>query len=157
MKRHSPYLILSILLLIADQVAKRLIVRSIPLYESRSVIKGFFDLTHIQNRGAIFGFFNQSDSGIIRFGLLAASLIALVFILVYFFHTSPTEKMLKLSLTLILAGAAGNMADRIIKGYVVDFLDFFAGGWHFPAFNVADSCITCGAALLIFVFFFRKG
>lgn len=157
MKRHSPYLILSLLLFLADQVTKLLIVRSIPLYESRPVIKGFFDLTHIQNRGAIFGFFNHSNSGMIRFGLLAASLIALVFILVYFFRTSPSEKMLKLSLTLILAGATGNMADRVVKGYVVDFLDFFSGGWHFPSFNVADSCITCGAALLIFVFFFRKG
>ncbi|MBU1338872.1 MAG: signal peptidase II [Acidobacteria bacterium] len=157
MKRHSPSLILALLLLVADQLTKLLIVRSIPLYESSCVIPGFFDLTHIRNRGAIFGFLNQSDSELIRFGLLAASLFALVFILVYFFRTPPTEKSLKLALTLILAGATGNMADRIIKGYVVDFLDFYAGGWHFPSFNVADSCITCGAALLLFVFFFRKG
>jgi signal peptidase II len=157
MKRHSPYLILALLLVMADQLTKYFIVRSIPIYESSRVIPGFFDLTHIRNRGAIFGFFNHSDSGFIRFGLLAASLVALVFILFYFFRTSPSEKLMKLSLTLILAGAMGNMADRILKGYVVDFLDFYAGGWHFPSFNMADSCITCGAALLLFVFFFRKG
>ncbi|MCJ7682031.1 MAG: signal peptidase II [Candidatus Aminicenantes bacterium] len=157
MKRHSPNLILALLLVMTDQLTKYFIVRSIPIYESSRVIPGFFDLTHIRNRGAIFGFFNHSDSGLIRFGLLAASLFALVFILIYFFRTSPSEKLLKLSLTLILAGATGNMTDRILKGYVVDFLDFYAGGWHFPSFNMADSCITCGAALLLFVFFFRKG
>jgi signal peptidase II len=74
----------------------------------------------------------------------------------YFLKASPEEKWLKISLSLIIAGALGNFIDRIFKGYVIDFLDVSVRGWHWPSFNVADSCISIGAVLLIYIFLFKR-
>jgi signal peptidase II len=142
---------------ILDQLTKVIIARNIPLYSNIRIIPGFFNLTHIRNRGAIFGFFSQSGSQAIHLFLLAASLVALVLIIYYFLKVLPDKKMIKISLSLILAGALGNLFDRCIQGYVVDFLDFYVKNWHWPVFNVADSCISIGAILLVIIFFFKKG
>jgi len=88
--------------------------------------------------------------------LTFASLIALGLVVYYFFKTPPDEKFLKISLSLILAGALGNFVDRVFKGYVIDFLDVSIKGWHWPSFNMADSCISTGAVLLIFIFLFKR-
>lgn len=144
-------------MLILDQLAKVIIARNIPLYSNIHIIPGFFNLTHIRNRGAIFGFFSQSGSRAIHLLLLAASLAALVLIIYYFLKVSPDKKMIKISLSLILAGALGNLFNRCIQGYVVDFLDFYIKNWHWPVFNVADSCISIGAFLLVIIFFFKRG
>ena len=121
-----------------------------------TVLPGFANLTHVQNRGAIFGFLSQSNSPLMRVILFSASLIALVLIVYYFLKASPQDKALKVALSLILAGALGNQIDRIIRGYVIDFLDLYIKNWHWPTFNVADSCISIGAVFLILVFFFKK-
>lgn len=157
MKKSWPYLLFVVSMLILDQLTKIIIARNIPLYSHIRIIPGFFDLTHIRNRGAIFGFFSQSGSRAIHLFLLAASLVALVLIIYYFLKISPDKKLIKISLSLILAGALGNLFDRCIQGYVVDFLDFYVRNWHWPTFNVADSCISIGAFLLVIIFFFKRG
>jgi signal peptidase II len=157
------YFFLILLILLADQSTKIIISNTIASPTNNKiegsekkvdkivVIPGFFDLIHIHNRGAIFGFFSQSEKPSVYIVLTVASLLALVLVVYYFFKTPSSEKAMKISLSLILGGALGNLIDRVIRGYVIDFADFYVGRLHWPAFNVADSCITIGALLLIFV------
>lgn len=156
MKRQTPYFLLILLLFITDQIVKALIARYIVLNSSKEIISGFFHLVHIRNRGAIFGFFSHSGSRFVFLLLTLASLAALCLVVYYFFHASPKDRLFKVSLSLIMAGALGNFVDRIFKGYVIDFLDVSVKGWHWPSFNVADSCISIGAVLLIFIFLFKR-
>ncbi len=144
-------------LLFVDQLTKTIVSTAFDLYESRVVISGFFNLTYIKNRGAIFGFFSSHQSFYIYALLTLASLAALGLVVYYFYKTPSSERFLKISLSLILAGALGNLTDRLFRGSVVDFLDFYVKDWHWPFFNVADACITMGAFLLLYFFFFKKG
>ncbi len=157
MIRKSCYFLVVIVLVGLDQLTKALIVRSIALQGSRSVIPGFFNLTHVRNRGAIFGFFSHSDSRILYIFLTLVSVAALGLVIYYFFKTPVSERLMKISLSLILAGALGNLIDRLFRGHVIDFLDFYVKDWHWPSFNVADSCITVGAFLLIYILIFKRG
>ena len=139
-----------------DQLTKAAVVRSVDLYETVRVVPGFFNITRIHNNGAIFGAFSgPSGRGVIPW-LTAASLAALALVVYYFIKTPAADGRIKLALSLILAGALGNLIDRVGRGYVVDFLDFYVGRWHWPFFNAADSCITIGALLLILFFVIRK-
>lgn len=156
MKKRAIFFILIASLLVVDQVSKILIAKNIPLNSSREVIPHFFHLVHIRNKGAIFGFFSQTGNSWVFIFLTLASFAALGLVVFYFFKTPPKEKFLTLALSLILAGALGNLIDRILRGSVIDFLDFSAKGWHWPSFNVADSCITVGALLLVFIFLFKR-
>jgi signal peptidase II len=156
MRKNLPHLAFVLFLLFLDQVTKGIIAREIPLYGSRKVISGFFNLTHIRNKGAIFGFFSHPGSRLIFLALVAASLIALALVLYYFVKTPAAERGMKLALSLILAGALGNQIDRVARGYVIDFLDLYVGTRHWPFFNVADSCITIGAVLLLIMLLKRK-
>ncbi len=156
MKKTPSYFLLIAVLIVLDQASKWLIARCVPPYSSMKIIPGFFNITHIRNRGAIFGAFSHPDRPLV-FGLLtAASFMALVLVAFYFYKTPASERGLKLALSLILAGALGNLVDRIFRGYVIDFLDFYIKTRHWPFFNVADSCITIGAVLLLFFFLIRK-
>jgi len=157
MKKNAFYLLFIFFFLLLDQISKILIALNLNLYESKSVIPGFFNLTHVRNKGAIFGFFSHLDSFWIYALLTVASLAAFVLVAYYFVKTPSSDTFLKLSLSLILAGALGNLTDRIFRGSVIDFLDFYVKDWHWPVYNVADSCVTIGAVLLIYIFFFRKG
>jgi signal peptidase II len=156
MKKYAPYALLMVGLVVLDQVTKNLIARAVELYESVPVIPGFFNITRIHNRGAIFGTFSQTNNRIVFVLLTAASLTALALVVYYFFKTPASDKLMKVSLTLILAGALGNQFDRLIRGHVIDFLDFYVGRAHWPFFNVADSCITIGALLMLVTLFRRK-
>jgi len=151
MKWKFIYLFIILSVLVVDQSTKIIISQTIRPYTNISVIPGFFNLTHIHNRGAIFGFFSRSGGPFVSILLTVASLAALSFVIYYFIKTPPTEKMMKISLSLILGGALGNLVDRVFKGYVIDFADFYMRQWHWPAFNVADASITIGALCLIFV------
>ncbi len=157
MSGRSIYLMFITGLLVLDQITKAAISRSINPYGVRTVIPDFFDLVHVRNKGAIFGFFSNADSSFIFVLLTVFSLAALGLVVYYFIKTPVSEKLMNVSLSLILAGALGNQVDRILRGYVIDFLDFNFWGWHWPSFNVADSCISTGAVLLIFIFFFKRG
>ena len=156
MNRRLIYPIVIIALLCVDQLTKALIARNIMIQSSKSIIRGFFNLTHIRNRGAIFGFFSQYDSRPLFIFLTLVSLVALGLVIYYFFKTPSSERFMKISLSIILAGALGNLIDRVFRGYVIDFLDFYIKNWHWPSFNIADASITTGAFLLIFILLFKR-
>ena len=156
MKKRVFYFLLIVAFFISDQITKALIARNIALNSSIEVVPNFFHLVHIRNKGAIFGFFSQSGNILVFVLLTLASLAALGLVIYYFFKTPPNEKILKISLSMILAGALGNLIDRVFRGSVIDFLDFSVKGWHWPSFNLADSCISIGALLLVFVFLFKR-
>ena len=157
MNRRLIYPIIILALLSVDQLTKALVARSILFQSSKSIIPGFFNLTHIRNRGVIFGFFSHSESRILFIFLTLVSLVALGLVIYYFFKTPSSQRFMKISLSVILAGALGNLIDRVFRGYVIDFLDFHIKNWHWPSFNVADACITIGAFLLIFILVFKRG
>lgn len=157
MNRRLIYPIIILALLSVDQLTKALVARSILFQSSKSIIPGFFNLTHIRNRGAIFGFFSHSESRILFIFLTLVSLVALGLVIYYFFKTPSSQRFMKISLSVILAGALGNLIDRVFRGYVIDFLDFHIKTWHWPSFNVADASITVGAFLLIFILVFKRG
>lgn len=156
MKRNTPYFLFILVLMAADQAAKIVISRTVELTKSHPVIPGFFNITRIHNRGAIFGAFNLSNNRAVFIALTAASLLALGLVVFFFFKTPPSDRLMKISLSLITAGALGNLLDRLIRGYVIDFLDVYVRNSHWPFFNVADSCISIGAVLMLFIFFRRK-
>ena len=156
MNKNGPYLLLILGLVALDQATKNLIARTVDLYESVPVIPGFFNITRIHNRGAIFGTFSQTNNRYVFLLLTAASLAALAMVVYYFIKTPASDKLMKVSLTLIMAGALGNQFDRLVRGHVIDFLDFYVGKAHWPFFNVADSCITVGALLMLVILFRRK-
>lgn len=156
MKRYKPYAILIAVLVALDQASKAWIEAKVGLYGSVRVIPGFFSLSHVRNTGGIFGIFNGTPSLWIRLSLLGLSLTALVLVLVYFFKAGEGHGLLKYSLALVVAGALGNQIDRIARGYVVDFLEMHVRRFYWPTFNVADSCVTIGAILLVYVFFVRR-
>ncbi len=146
-RKPWPYLLLALLVIVADQVTKVAVLERFELGERLSVIPGFFDLTLLFNRGAAFSFLAGHD-GWQRWFFVVIALAASGFILHLLMHHGH-QRMFSVALGLILGGAVGNVIDRLIHGQVVDFLLFHQGNWYFPAFNVADSAITVGAVLLI--------
>ncbi|MFW6160054.1 MAG: signal peptidase II, partial [Acidobacteriota bacterium] len=118
MRKDINYYLLIIILFGIDQLTKILIKTKIPIYSKIEVIPGFFNLSHIHNRGAIFGFFSQVDNSAVQILLALGSFIALGFVIYYFLHTPASSTWMKTSLSLILAGALGNLFDRIWRGYV---------------------------------------
>jgi signal peptidase II len=156
MKKNAPYYLLMLTLLAVDQATKLLIARTVELYQSITVIPGFFNITRIHNKGAIFGTFSQTNNTLVFVLLTAASLAALALVVYYFFKTPAADKLMKVSLTLIMAGALGNLFDRLVRGHVIDFLDFHIRDAHWPFFNAADSCISIGACLMLVILFRRK-
>ncbi len=156
MRKNTAYLALIAALVAVDQLTKAIVARSVDLYGSITVIPGFFNITRIHNRGAIFGAFSGIGGRGVTLVLTAASLLALALVVYYFVKTAASDRKVKAALSLILAGALGNLVDRVVRGYVIDFLDFYVGRWHWPFFNVADSCITIGALFLILFFVIRK-
>jgi len=149
-RRLRPELWLALGLIIADQVSKAAVRAYIPLYDTIEVIPGLLNLTHALNTGAAFGFLDRLEFAYkaVVVGVLATSALAAI---VFYAMTLGSETRLsRLALTLVVAGAVGNLIDRVVAGAVVDFVDVYVGTWHFWAFNVADTCISCGAVLLIF-------
>ena len=156
MKRHAPYLVLIACLIAADQISKAVVAKTVPFYGSVSVIPGFFAVSHIHNAGAIFGMFNGSGSKLVAILLTAATLTAMGMVIVYFFKTPTSQKAMRFALALILAGALGNFIDRIFRGHVIDFLEIHVKKFYWPTFNIADSCISIGAVLLVFILVTRR-
>jgi signal peptidase II len=149
-------LMVSGILIVLDQISKMVILRSMPLYETIPVIPGFFNITHIHNPGGAFGFMACQGPEVRSLLFLAMSTLAAVVIVFFYLRTPTRYSWLSTALLLIFGGAVGNMIDRVRFGEVVDFLDFYAGGYHWPAFNVADSGITVGMAILVYHLLFDK-
>jgi len=140
-------LIVSIILV--DQLTKGAIQSKFQLGESITIIDGLFNFTYVQNPGAAFGFMAKASAPVRKILFLLLPVIACFWLLWLIWVTRKTNYLLCVAYSLILAGAVGNLIDRFSMGYVVDFLDFYWGMSHFPAFNVADSSITIAAFLLI--------
>jgi signal peptidase II len=141
-----PWLGLALVLLIADQFTKGLILEAYRLGDG-TYITSFFNIVRVHNLGAAFSFL-ASESGWQRWFFTGIGVAASVFI-IWMLRRYAGQKLFSFALACILGGALGNVIDRVLYGYVVDFLDFHYGNWHFPAFNIADSAITVGAACLI--------
>jgi signal peptidase II len=141
-----PWLGLALILVIADQFTKVLILGYYRLGDS-TYVTSFFNIVRAHNTGAAFSFL-AGASGWQRWFFTAIGIAATVFI-VWMLRSHAGQKLFCFSLACILGGAVGNVVDRLLHGYVVDFLQFHWGGWYFPAFNVADSAITAGAIGLI--------
>jgi signal peptidase II len=144
--RLAPWLGLSALIVITDQATKALIERLFDFGDVRPVT-GFFNLVLTYNKGAAFSFLAGASGWQHQF-LTGVGVAASLFI-VYLLARHGSQRLFALALALILGGAIGNVIDRLLHGHVIDFLDFHWRGWHWPAFNVADSAIVCGAGLLI--------
>ena len=141
-----PWLGLALIFLIADQFTKILILGYYQLGDS-TVITSFFNIVRVHNTGAAFSFLADA-SGWQRWFFTAIGVVA-VGVILWMLKAHPGQKLFSFALACILGGAVGNVIDRVRYGYVVDFLDFYWGTWHFPAFNIADSAISVGAACLI--------
>jgi signal peptidase II len=136
-----------------DQLTKYLVSRFISLYQIITVIPGFFNLTRVHNRGAIFGFLGNTSNPLALIFLNLGALFAFAIVAYYFIKTPPEMVLARISFALIISGALGNIIDRVFRSYVIDFLDFYLNKFHWPFFNLADSCITVGAILLIYNLF----
>jgi signal peptidase II len=148
------FLWISTLIFIFDQWSKQAIVSSMSLYESIQ-LTGFFNLTYLHNYGAAFSFLYDAGGWQVYF-LSAVALSVSALILWWLRQTTKEQLLLPVAFAFILGGALGNVFDRLLHGYVIDFLDFYYGTYHWPAFNVADSAIFIGAALLIIDMFKNK-
>jgi len=144
---QRPEVWLVVLLVVFDQVTKWLVVQRIALHETVKVIPGLLNLTHVRNTGAAFGMLNGSDFAYKPVVVAALAIVALFGILWYAQKFAGDAWPARYGFVLIVAGAVGNLIDRVTLGYVVDFVDFYLGSWHFWAFNVADAAITIGAML----------
>jgi signal peptidase II len=133
-----------------DQLTKFLVRATIPLYSKRTVIPQLLDFTHVQNSGAAFGVLNAADFPYKSTVMIGIAALALVAISLYARQLGSHEKLSRYGLALILGGAFGNLIDRAVSKYVIDFVDVYWGDAHFWAFNVADAAITIGAILVLF-------
>ena len=144
----THWLWLSLVVLVLDQLSKYTIVDNFYLYERVSVIPSFFSLTLAYNTGAAFSFLSN-QGGWQRWFLSSVAAIVSIFLVSWLRRMEKGEGWQACSMALILGGALGNLYDRVVHGYVVDFLLVYYKNWHFPSFNLADVTITVGAAMLI--------
>ncbi|MEW5983988.1 MAG: signal peptidase II [Acidobacteriota bacterium] len=136
-------------IIVADQVTKALVRARIPLYDTVEIVPGWLNLTHIENTGAAFGLLGGAELPYKAAVLSIVAVIALLGFAVYSTLASPHDRQARAGFALIIAGAAGNLFDRIRFGAVTDFVDVVLWGWHFWVFNVADSAITVGVIAVI--------
>jgi len=146
--RIVPFVIIA-LIVGADQLTKFLVTAHFALYESIVIVPDFFNLTFITNRGAAFGFLNGDYGTWRHIFFIIVALAALVFLIIVYRQFKDESKLFGISICLIAGGAIGNLIDRVCLGEVIDFLDFYVKGYHWPAFNVADSAIFVGVTLFM--------
>jgi signal peptidase II len=150
MQRYAQLLIIASVFAL-DQVTKFLVVRHVP-YLGEIRMTSFFSIVHGRNYGGVFGFLSQHEAA--KYIFLILPLVIVVFLVYYvFFYRIAYSR--RIALTFVLAGAIGNVYDRVIQGYVTDFLDFYYGTHHWPAFNVADMAINFGICLWLCMELFR--
>jgi len=149
MKKYIFVLGVAAVVLLLDQATKWYIRQTVSLYESIAVLEGIFSITHVRNSGGAFGFLNGTRSALRLPFFVVVSMVAVGVLLVFVRRVEPGQRGLLLALGGILGGALGNLVDRMMAGEVTDFLDFHWRGYYWPAFNVADSCITTGVLILL--------
>ena len=138
-----------LLVLGLDQFTKELVRRTLDLHASTTVIPGFLDFTHVRNTGAAFGILDGADLPYKTVLIAVIASAGLIGVAIYSASLASHQLAARIGLALIVGGAAGNLIDRIWAGYVVDFVDVYWRDYHFWAFNVADSAITIGVAIMI--------
>ena len=151
-KKNISIITTFFLIIFFDQLTKILVIKNFQLYESLSILP-FFNLTFIVNYGFAFGFLNNPSLNQIIVILVIFSIIA------YFLYLliKTQDQFFRFSLILVLSGAVGNFIDRVLHGFVVDFIDIYLGSYHWPAFNLADSSISLGFILIMFnILFLNK-
>lgn len=151
-KKNISLIIIFFSIILFDQLTKILVVKNFQLYESMSIFP-LFNLTFVVNYGFAFGFLNNSS-------LNQIIVICVIFLIIaYFLYLlfKTQDQFFRFSLILVLSGAVGNFIDRVIHGFVIDFIDIYLGSYHWPAFNIADSSITLGFILIMFnILFLNK-
>src|SRR5262245_46263984 len=140
---------LPLLIVAIDQFTKAMVRATLPLHDSRTIIPGLVDFTHVRNTGAAFGILNTADFPFKTAVIAVIATAALIGVGMYAASLAHHQLIARLGLALIIGGAAGNLLDRVTVGSVVDFVDVYWRGVHFWAFNVADSAITVGVAIMI--------
>ncbi len=150
-RKLAILLVILVLGLALDQGSKMLVQQLLPLGTQVTVVKGFFNLVHVHNRGAAFGLLGQLPAGFTRILFITLSGLVAVVVGYLWWRLPQGSWRAAAAYSLILAGALGNLLDRLRLGEVVDFLDFYWGRYHWPAFNVADSLVCLGAGWLAWV------
>src|SRR5215813_8357484 len=148
LRGRLPYVLLVFATLALDRWTKLLIQKRFELNESIPVVDGFFNITYVRNTGVAFGIFSSISSPAKSVLLSVFTAFAAAVVITYSVRSPARNRLLQVALSLILGGALGNLYDRLTYGYVVDFLEFYAGSYHWPSFNVADSAISIGVGLL---------
>ena len=141
------FMVVAVAVLGLDQISKQWVLNNVPLYRQIPVIPSFFNITHLNNTGAAFGFMAGHENWRHLF-FQTISFVALGGLFYLFITAKDQTRWLFWGCSLVFGGASGNLVDRIRFGHVVDFLDFYLGAYHWPAFNVADSAITIGGFML---------
>ncbi|MFQ5668681.1 MAG: signal peptidase II [Candidatus Binatia bacterium] len=149
MKKYAIVLSIAAVVVFLDQATKWYIRATLSLYESVPVIDSLFHITYVRNSGGAFGIFAGANQALRLPFFLLVSLVAVGVLLLFVRRVRAGQGVLLLALGAILGGALGNLIDRMVSGEVTDFLDFHWHGYHWPAFNVADSCITTGMVVLL--------
>ncbi len=149
LRGRMPELWLSAVIVVLDQLTKALIRSKLALHDSINVVPGMLDITHVRNTGAAFGMLNDMQFRYKAGVMVLIAIAALVAVGIYATTLPRGQRIARLGLALILGGAVGNLIDRAMAGYVIDFVDVYWRGIHFWAFNVADSAITVGVVLML--------
>jgi signal peptidase II len=155
-RARTAHFLFAVIVVLADRWTKHLAATRIALYAHIQVIPGFFRLTHTENTGAAFSLFADSPAHWRNAALIAFSIVAMVIVAVLLWKQTRALTTAGIALSLILGGAAGNLWDRVLSGRVVDFLLFYIKQYQWPVFNLADSSIVVGAALLVIEILFHK-
>lgn len=154
MSTRSQIIIAVVLgIVLLDQATKILVAQTIALYDRIPVVPSFFDLTHLRNPGAAFSLFAQAPEWFRQPFFFLVTGVAIVALSLFLHHAKEEGLLLTVAVSGVLAGAIGNLIDRLMYGEVIDFLLFYWGTYHWPAFNVADSCITLGVIGLLWTSF----
>ena len=146
---RSAYLWIAGVIVALDQVTKALVDDFMTLHESHTIVEGLVRLTYVQNRGAAFGILSEAGLPYQSLMFSVVSLLALLAIALYAWRMPVQSRLPQTALAMVMGGAVGNLLDRARLGYVIDYVDMYWGPHHWPAFNVADSAITVGVALLV--------
>jgi len=146
--KRLHYIFISAVIIVLDAVTKWMVSANITLHDAITVVPNLFSIVHVRNTGAAFGIGANAESQVVPLLLNSGAILVFLIVVAYALRTPLTDRTLQIGLHLILGGAIGNLVDRFRFGYVVDFLDLYVRDHHWPAFNVADSAICIGIALL---------
>jgi signal peptidase II len=146
----NKYYLITLLILVADHIAKWIVRAKLYPREALEIVPGYLRLSYLHNSGVAFGLFDEVESVWKPYILAGMAIVAVTAIVIYGLHVSQSRKLLQLALATTLGGILGNFVDRILRGYVIDFIEFHIKEvFHWPTFNIADSAITIGIVLLL--------